>query len=169
MDACVICMDVVLSIMVDENAIPPAQDNLRTLLFYLGLSIDDRLSQLRRGTPYEKVRPSDVRVFIRALRLSQTISEIARELRVTRQATQASVQRLIKLQLLELQSIPSNKRDKLVVVTPRGIMASKTAVQQITQIENEFAMLIGHDKVEEFRKSLVIMLDGIRLNIRQQA
>jgi DNA-binding MarR family transcriptional regulator len=158
-----------LSIMVDENNKPLAQDNLRTLLFYLGLAIDDRLSQLRRGTPYEKVRPSDVRVFARALRKSQTISEIAREMRITRQAAQSSVQRLMKLQLLELESIPNNKRDKLVRVTPRGVLASKTAGQQIGQIEAEFASFISKDKVEEFRKHLEMMLDGLRDKLRQQA
>jgi DNA-binding MarR family transcriptional regulator len=151
--------------MVDENDKPLAQDNLRTLLFYLGLAIDDRLSQLRKNTPYEKVRPSDVRVFVRALRKSQTISEIAREMRVTRQAAQSSVQRLMKLQLLELQSIPDNKRDKLVKVTPRGMLASKTAGQQISQIETEFAGFIGQDKVEEFRKHLQMMLDGLRAKV----
>jgi DNA-binding MarR family transcriptional regulator len=151
--------------MVDENDKPLAQDNLRTLLFYLGLAIDDRLSQLRKNTPYEKVRPSDVRVFVRALRKTQTISEIAREMRVTRQAAQSSVQRLMKLQLLELQSIPDNKRDKLVKVTPRGMLASKTAGQQISQIETEFAGFIGQDKVEEFRKHLQMMLDGLRAKV----
>ena len=151
--------------MVDENDKPLAQDNLRTLLFYLGLAIDDRLSQLRRGTPYEKVRPSDVRVFVRAFRKPQTISEIARDMQITRQAAQSSVQRLIKLQLLELKSLPNNKRDKLVLVTPRGIMASKTAGQQISQIEAEFAGFIGQDKVEEFRLNLQIMLDGLRAKV----
>ena len=155
--------------MVDENGKPVAQDNMRTLLFYLGLAIDDRLSQLRKGTLYEKVRPSDVRVFVRALRRPQTISEIARELHVTRQAAQSSVQRLMKLQLLELQAIPDNKRDKLVVITPRGGLASKTAGQQINQIENEMAQFIGKDSVEDFRQSLNAMLDGLRINIKQQA
>ena len=64
--------------MVDETHSPVAQDNVRTLMYYLGLAIDERLSQLRKGTPYEKARPSDARVFVRALRHPQTISEIAR-------------------------------------------------------------------------------------------
>jgi DNA-binding MarR family transcriptional regulator len=154
-----------LSIMVDGKDKPIAQDNLRTLLFYLGLAIDDRLSQLRQGTPYEKVRPSDVRVFVRAFRKPQTISDIARDMQITRQAAQSSVQRLMKLQLLELQSIPENKRDKLVKVTARGVLASKTAGQQISQIEAEFAGIIGQNKVEEFRKHLQMMLDGFRAKV----
>ena len=155
--------------MVDIKHSPVAQDNLRSLLFYLGLAIDDRLTQIRYGTIYEKVRPSDVRVFVRALRHSQTISEIARELQITRQAAQMSVQRLMNLQVLELRSLPNNKRDKLVVVTPRGVLASKTAGLQIGQIEAEFAAIIGQDRVEEFRQHLSMMLDGMKAIIKQPA
>ena len=155
--------------MIDIKQSPIAQDNLRTLLFYLGLAIDDRLAQLRRNTAYEKVRPSDVRVFVRALRHPQTISEIARELQISRQAAQMSVQRLIKLQVLELQAFPHNKRDKLVGVTPRGVLAGKTAGQQIAQIETEFAELIGPEKVSEFRQHLSLMLNGLKTKTKQQA
>ena len=152
--------------MVDETHSPVAQDNVRTLMYYLGLAIDERLSQLRKGTPYEKARPSDARVFVRALRHPQTISEIARELQITRQAAQKSVQRLLKLQVLKLQSIDGNKRDKLVVVTPRGVLASRTAGHQVSLVEQEFAALIGKDKVEEFRRTLVILLDGMQSKLK---
>ena len=152
--------------MVDETHSPVAQDNVRTLMYYLGLAIDERLSQLRKGTPYEKARPSDARVFVRALRHPQTISEIARELQITRQAAQKSVQRLLKLQVLKLQNIDGNKRDKLVVVTPRGVLASRTAGHQVSLVEQEFAALIGKDKVEEFRRTLVILLDGMQSKLK---
>ena len=155
--------------MVDENHMPVEQDNVRTLMYYLGLAVDERLTQLRKGTPYEKVRPSDARVFVRALRHSQTISEIARELQITRQAAQMSVQRLLKLGVLKLQTIEGNKRDKLVVVTPRGMLASKTAGQQVSLVEKEFAALIGKDKVEEFRHMLVILLDGMQNKLKPRA
>ena len=152
--------------MVDETHSPVAQDNVRTLMYYLGLAIDERLSHLRKGTPYEKARPSDARVFVRALRHPQTISEIARELQSTRQAAQMSVQRLLKLQVLKLQNIDGNKRDKLVVVTPCGVLASRTAGHQVSLVEQEFAALIGKDKVEEFRRTLVILLDGMQSKLK---
>lgn len=158
-----------LATMADKTDQTLLLENLRSLLFYLGLAIDDRLSQLRKGTPYEKVRPSDVRVFVRVLRAPQTISEIARALHVTRQAAQSSVQRLIKLQLLELQTIPGNRRDKHVAVTTRGGEASKTASQQIGQVENELAHAIGKDDIEDLRGVLNTMLDGMRTKLMQQA
>jgi DNA-binding MarR family transcriptional regulator len=155
--------------MVDDQASQVPIDNIRTLLYYLGLAIDGRMSQYRRGTPYEKVRPSDVRVFVRASRSTYTISEIARELQITRQAAQSSVQRLIKLQVIALKTLPGNKRDKVVVITPKGELASRTARQQVVNLENEFAEMIGRDMLEELRISLGIMLERLNMTLKQQA
>lgn len=158
-----------MSTMVDEQSSRVPVDNIRTLLYYLGLAIDGRMSQYRRGTPYENVRPSDVRVFVRASRGTYTISEIARELQITRQAAQSSVQRLIKLQVIALKNLPGNKRDKVVIITPKGELASKTARQQIGDLENELAEMIGKEKLEDLRISLGIMLERLNDTLTQQA
>ena len=155
--------------MVDEQSSRVPVDNIRTLLYYLGLAIDGRMSQYRRGTPYENVRPSDVRVFVRASRGTYTISEIARELQITRQAAQSSVQRLIKLQVIALKNLPGNKRDKVVIITLKGELASKTARQQIGDLENELAEMIGKEKLEDLRISLGIMLERLNDTLTQQA
>ena len=155
--------------MVDEQVSRVPIDNIRTLLYYLGLAIDGRMSQYRRGTPYENVRPSDVRVFVRASRNSFTISDIARELQITRQAAQSSVQRLIKLQVIALKTLPGNKRDKVVVITPKGELANRSARQQVVNLENEFAEMIGKDKLEDLRTSLGIMLERLNNTLKQPA
>lgn len=155
--------------MVDEQVSRVPIDNIRTLLYYLGLAIDERMSQYRRGTPYENVRPSDVRVFVRASRNSFTISDIARELQITRQAAQSSVQRLIKLQVIVLKTLPGNKRDKVVVITPKGELANRSARQQVVNLENEFAEMIGKDKLEDLRISLGIMLERLNNTLKQPA
>jgi DNA-binding MarR family transcriptional regulator len=155
--------------MVDEQAKRVPINNMRTLLYYLGLAIDGRMSQYRRGTPYENVRPSDVRVFVWASRNTLTISEIARELHITRQAAQSSVQRLIKLQVIALKTLPGNNRNKVVIITPKGELASKTARQQIGDLENELAEMIGKDKLEDLRISLGIMLERLNDTLTQQA
>ena len=141
--------------------IPPI-DNIRTLVYYLGLAIDARLSAARRGTPYEYVRPSDVRLFVTAGHKVRTISEIARELGVTRQAAQMGVQRLLKLKVVELRSGPDNKRDKLVHITPKGQLARNTASSHVENLEAEFAAIIGADGVATFRENLMVLLSATR-------
>ncbi len=155
--------------MIDEQLERVRIDNIRTLLYYFGLAIDERMSQYRRGTQYENVRPSDVRVFVRATRGAFTISDIARELYITRQAAQGSVQRLIKLQVIALAAPPNNKRDKIVVVTPKGELAIKSGRQQSLKIEQEFADIIGRERLEEFRRSLATLLEHLNVTLKQQA
>jgi DNA-binding MarR family transcriptional regulator len=149
-----------MTTMIDD-LLPPA-DNIRTMLYFLGVELDERLHHYRKGTVYETVRPSDVRVFMRAIRHKQTISEIARELNISRQAVQTCVQRLQKLQVLDLEQVEGNKRDKFVVITAKGQHARNTAQQQIKRFEDEFAAVIGADGLELFRKNLALILNSTR-------
>ena len=141
--------------MIDKNSSGPARENLRTLIYFLGLIIDHKTNLLRKGTAYEKVRSSDVRVFVTAARAPSTISKIARELHITRQSVQMSVQRLMKLGVLALEPVPGNNRDKHVVLTQRGILARGTAGNQIGQVESDFAKVIGAEGVEQLRQVMM--------------
>ncbi len=141
----------------------PPLDNFRTLLYQLGQALDERLGHYRRGSRYESVRPSDVRVFVSATRQLQTISSIARDIHISRQAVQASVRRLQKLQVVDLETAADNKRDKIVVLTAKGQHARKTANDQIKQFEAEFADVIGRERVEQIRADLATLLKMTKL------
>jgi DNA-binding MarR family transcriptional regulator len=137
-------------------------DNIRSLMVDLAAEIDNRFARFRRGTRYESVRPSDVRVFVAATRGSLTISEIAGRLDVSRQAVHASVLRLAELKIVELQPKPNNGRDKIVAITARGEHARQTAVEQIIRLESEFADTIGGDELEILRKALGDLIAATR-------
>lgn len=143
--------------MIDDNNLSPPADNIRTLLYYLDQAIDERLVIFRTGTPYESTRPSDIRVFVTAGRRKHTISSIARELGITRQAVQISVKKLQQLQLLTLQTLPGNKRDKQVVITALGDRAREFAREQIIRLEKEFSDVIGRQGLEIFRQTLIAL------------
>lgn len=140
--------------MVDDSKIEFPELNIRSLLNEITVAVDDKLRNLREGTRYGQVRNSDVKVFMRAFRSNATVSEIARSLDITRQAVHASVQRLMALKVVELQPIPDNSRDKLVVLTERGRHAQQTAVDQIKTIEDLMASVIGKDELKTLRKHL---------------
>jgi DNA-binding MarR family transcriptional regulator len=150
--------------MIDSNDLSPPADNIRTLLFYLDQAIDKRLVIFRTGTPYESTRPSDIRVFVTACRSSHTISSIARELGITRQAVQISVKKLQELQLVALQPVPGNKRDKRVAITALGERAREFARGQVLRLEKEFIDVIGRQSLEIFRKTLVALEEQMRKN-----
>jgi DNA-binding MarR family transcriptional regulator len=148
--------------MVGNGKLQFPTDNIRSLLNETIVALDRRLRELREGSRYQDVRNSDVKVFMRAFRSSATVSEIARSLDVTRQAVHASVKRLVALKVLELQPIPHNSRDKLVVVTERGRHAEQTALDQIKTIEAQMAAAIGKNELKLLRKQLRMINDCLK-------
>ncbi len=126
----------------------------------MGIQLDRRMALDLAGTPFHKMRASDGRVFIGATRGLKTISAIARHLHVSRQSTQSSVSRLAKFGLLRLVEHPTSKREKLVVVTDLGGMASSFAIAQLRKIENELASAIGVENYANLRKSLEILVQS---------
>lgn len=148
--------------MTVEPEVSPPADNIRTLLHHLAQAIDARFMLFRKGTIYESIRPSDVRVFVTSAQKAQTISQIARALGITRQAAQNSVRRLMNLQIIALGVVRGNKRDKFVVITAKGELARKTAAHQVAKIEAEFAAVIGTGRVEQLRRDLVSVLESTR-------
>ena len=151
--------------MTDNSSALPGIDNIRTLSYFLGMVIDNKLANMRRETPYAQVRPSDIRVFVTAARSPKSISAIARELHISRQAAQSSVQRLQDLGVVEAETSIDNRRDRVVVITPRGRMAGATAASQITQVEQEFAAVIGPEAWAEFRQNFKKLVQAFAVDL----
>ena len=137
-----------------------SENNIRSLVYFMGIQLDRRMALDLAGTPFHKMRASDGRVFIGATRGLKTISDIARHLHVSRQSTQSSVSRLAKFGLLRLVEHPTSKREKLVVVTDLGGMASSFAIAQLRKIENELAEAIGAENYANLKKSLEILVQS---------
>jgi DNA-binding MarR family transcriptional regulator len=148
--------------MVDEKSMPFPAQNIRSLLQELSTGVDNRLRELRVGSRYANVRNSDVKVFMRAYRGPSTVAEIARVLDISRQAVHASVTRLQALKIVALQAQPGNDRDKLVVVTERGLHAQNTALEQIKIIEAQMADAIGVEALEQLRHQLSLISQSFK-------
>jgi DNA-binding MarR family transcriptional regulator len=155
-------LPITLSIMPDQWRAHIPFDNIRGLLQDFTTLLDDRITAYRRGTRYENVRRSDVRVFISATRKAQSVADIARELEVSRQAVHSSVKRLADLKVVELVPQPGNNRDKLVIVTDRGEQARVHALEQIERLEKECAAIIGEQRLATFRTLLLALVLGLK-------
>jgi DNA-binding MarR family transcriptional regulator len=101
-----------------------------------------------------------VKVFAMALREPRRMADLARQLRISRQAVQMSVKRLSELKVVELQPIPGNSRDKYVVITDRGRSARKAAEVQLRQMETEIRAVIGKEGEDTLRGLLVRLCEA---------
>ena len=93
------------------------------------------------------------------------MSAMARDLGISRQAVHDSVKRLVELDVVELIPQPGNSRDKLVAVTDRGLHARQAALDFIESIEQECVAIVGKRKLENFRSTLVELLEGLKENV----
>lgn len=149
----------------DSNPPPAADipfDNLRGLVQDLVVELDARITAYRQGTRYERVRPFDVKVFILASRQPRPVSQLARELGVSRQAVHAAVKRLASVKVLEVEANPENGREKRVAVTQRGDHARITALQQIARLEEECSSILGSPAMEGLRDALAQLVTGLK-------
>jgi DNA-binding MarR family transcriptional regulator len=148
--------------MVDQTIqfIPP--DSTRGLLQEVMQQLDQRVAHFKIGTPYEKVRMSDARVFVAAARLPRSIAQIARVYGISRQAVQSSVQRLIALNVVELLPHPDSHRDKIISVTAHGNAAQAQAVKHLGWLDNECAEILGAKGLEQFRTQLLALTAGLK-------
>ncbi len=71
-----------------------------------------------------------------------------------------SVKRLQDLKVVELQPVPGSQRDKLIVITDRGMSARQTAEEQIARLEREVGEVIGRQDLETLRNLLVRICDS---------
>ena len=132
-------------------------DNIRTLVYLFGQELDGRISFFREGTPYERVRASDIRVFVHAAD-GGSISGIARSLGISRQAVHMSAQRLKELGVIEMQTLARNRRDMTLFLTEQGRTAMSVANQQIQKLEDELSEVIGPEGLETLRKTLRVLI-----------
>lgn len=141
-----------------DNSDGPVRDNIRTLVYLFGQELDTRITLLRQGTAYERVRASDIRVFVNAADGGGSIAGIARRLGISRQAVHMSAQRLKELGVIDLQPLNTSRRDVSVVLTPEGESAMALANQQLRRLESELSEVIGTDGLETLRKTLRVLI-----------
>jgi DNA-binding MarR family transcriptional regulator len=146
--------------MYDSNTPFPA-DNIRSLILELTLVLDSHYAELRRGTRYENLRKSDIKVFALASQEPRSMAALARYLEVSRQAVHDSVKRLIALDIVELVVMPNNSRDKVVIVTERGKGAQALTRNNISKLESACSDILGKEEFELLRKMLASLRRGL--------
>jgi DNA-binding MarR family transcriptional regulator len=148
--------------MDDKHKIGLSTDNLRTLLFYLSVEMDNRLAHLRKNTAFKDVRPADARLLVLATRKPSNLSEIAEIAGITRQAVHLAVQRLERCGLLTLENRTGDRREKIVTPTDLAWDGVKLAGEHIGSLELELATALGREGLELLRSYLKISLQHLR-------
>ncbi|ASP33951.1 MarR family winged helix-turn-helix transcriptional regulator [Labrenzia sp. VG12] len=144
--------------MNDRAPTHPPRASIRGLVADLSEELDRRMIELRKGTGLDAARPADANLFMMICRNPRTISELARDRGVTRQAVHAAVARLVELGALRLEPVPGNKRDKRPVPTELGQQARVKVGSLVRQLEGELEARLGSEDLETLRGLLLRLL-----------
>lgn len=140
---------------------PLGSRNLGTLLRDPWLELNARLNAAVAERGFEDVRPALSAVFQHVRDEGSRITEVAERAQLTKQTVVYLVNELERLGYVERVADPDDGRAKLVRPTTRGHAAVLTAREVATEIEREWAELLGRERMAELRILLGDLHDAL--------
>lgn len=120
-------------------------DNIKALLQEKLWLLNERFRQKRLITDYKMLTESETRILATLRGETLTISEIARRLELSRQAVHKTISKLVQRELLQMEPVPGNARDKRIVFTEKGEAMKLAGSRLLREIEQEIESRIGTD------------------------
>ena len=145
--------------MIDKKDNQFLATNVKGLMMTLIARWNGRMDGEQMKTEFAGIRPSDMRVFGNMRGRSMRLSAIHREMGFSRQAAQQAVSRLVGHDMVRIEPLADNRRDKMVVITEKGHRWRTEAARQIRDIEAACAAVIGADGVEALRDLLLRLIE----------
>ncbi|MFH7767143.1 MarR family winged helix-turn-helix transcriptional regulator [Acinetobacter sp. BSP-28] len=103
---------------------------------------------------YGYVTPSMARLYSYLGNAPVPMSELARRLKISRQAVHQLVNEGIHSGFLELLDSPNDKRVKMVQFSLEGQKMASVAIAEINKAEEELKQYIGAENVQDLRRIL---------------
>lgn len=116
--------------------------------------LNQRFTDKRMATHYKILTDAEARILAVLKGESLTISEVARRLEISRQAVHKTVANLVNAELLKLESIPDNARDKRIVFTKKGEEMKVSAAKLLRELESDVEAILGPDNFKTLKMLL---------------
>lgn len=129
---------------------------LRTLLLRRSEWIEARVLEAASRNGYGAVTPAMNRMFAHMRSRPVGLSELARQLGISRQAVHELARQAEALGLVELLASEQDARVKLVRFTAAGWKMSECAARELDSIERALAKRIGAAQLESLRRILAM-------------
>lgn len=128
--------------------------SLRVLLRTRLEWIEEHLMQNAEKNGYGYITPSMARLYSYLGNTPVPMSELARRLKISRQAVHQLVNEGINSGFLELLDSPKDKRVKMVQFSLDGQKMAAVAIAEINKAEEELKQHLGAENVQQLRRIL---------------
>lgn len=115
------------------------------------------------------IRPPHANVFTFVPAAGIQVSELTRLARVRKQTMAQAVEELEQLGYVERRPDPSDRRARLVFLTPRGESVRPVAIAAGRRVEARWAELTSPQQIESLRHSLQALLTQVKNDIDADA
>jgi len=146
---CIACsVNIIYTIIMKKNETPPIARSLLNAFNWFDISL--LASMKEQGL--EEISHSQSMMMAYLNDSGIRISELAKNLRISRQAAQKRVVELEKIGFVSTVIDPSNLSAKIVTLTPKGRSSTKVALEIFTALEVELSKRIGVDDFNYMKK-----------------
>jgi DNA-binding MarR family transcriptional regulator len=114
----------------------------------------DRVYSELTAIGFEDIRPAHGSVFRYISPDGSRLTELAEYAQITKQSMTYLIDYLHQHGYVEMVSDPTDRRAKLVRLTPKGNKVQQTAIQISRQVEAEWATQLGGRKMAQLRRLL---------------
>ncbi len=91
-----------------------------------------------------------------------TVSKLSKTLGISRQATHKAIGNLVDSGFVDLKEHSTNKKIKLIELTPLGVKAFEKRKDLLQDIEDKIAKKIGKEKLDDLKEILMLDWDMIK-------
>jgi DNA-binding MarR family transcriptional regulator len=131
------------------------------LVRHLRLFREQAMALVEEGGAGSELRVPHLHVMANMRRGGVRLTELAAAAGMTRPSMLELVDELEDLGLVERRSDPSDRRAKLIVLTPAGRRAIRTGRALIDRVEADYARRLGPERFEAMCQALQDLLDDL--------
>jgi DNA-binding MarR family transcriptional regulator len=134
--------------------------DLGYLALFLGLRVNQLIMERMRAAGFQQIRESHGYLIQHLIESDRTITELARRMEITQQATSKAVAELVTLGLLEL-IVGSDRREKIVRLSNHGRTLVRLGRRARRAIERRLIRIAGREEYEQAKWVLTACLDAL--------
>ena|SRR5690242_16804652 len=134
--------------------------DLGYLSLFLGLRVNQLVMERMRAAGFQQVRESHGYLVQHLIDSDRTITELARRMEITQQATSKAVAELVTLGVLEL-IVGSDRREKTVRLSNRGWTLVRLGRRVRRGIERRLIRIAGREEYGQAISVLTACLDAL--------
>jgi len=135
-----------------------ANNNILSLLLNAYYQVDNELQKSLEKKGWRQFTHSQSMIFLNMAEGRDRTVDIAKHMGVSKQAVSRTINELVEIGLIQLETDPQDKRAKRLVLSTKGAVITEDATKSIFELEKNLAKKLGDQKAKQIKSLLQALL-----------